>query len=65
MKPIILLACIVLAGCAADTTGTNYSLQLPSSTEFNWMPNPLQWQHNVMDCRSQPQCNSADLFTRW
>lgn len=65
MKPIIILACMMLAGCAADTTRTNYSLHLPPPTEFNWMPNPLQWQHNVRDCRSQPQCDPADLFSRW
>ena len=62
MKPIVILACIMLAGCTTiDTTSSNYT----PSAEFNWMPNPLQWQHNVRDCRSQPPCNPADLFYKF
>ena len=32
--------------------------------EFDWMPSPLQWENNIRNCRSQPQCNAADLFNR-
>jgi hypothetical protein len=55
MKKIILLLPL-LVSC----TGTN-SKEIP---EFDWMPNSLQWEHNIRNCRSQPQCNPADLFNR-
>ena len=32
--------------------------------EFDWMPSDLMWQNNIRNCRSQPQCNAADLFQR-
>ena len=32
--------------------------------EFDWMPSELMWQNNIRNCRSQPQCNAADLFQR-
>ena len=49
-----------LASCTGITE-TNSSRELP---EFDWMPNSLQWEHNIRNCRSQPQCNPADLFNR-
>jgi hypothetical protein len=64
MKPFALLACLMFVGCAADTTKIDYSLEFRPPSEFDWMPNPLQWEHNVMNCRSLPQCNPADLFYR-
>ena len=62
MKFIIISAGIMLAGCTSVNTS---SLEYNPPAEFNWMPNPLQWQHNVRDCRSQPQCNPADLFIKF
>lgn len=32
--------------------------------EFDWMPDDLLWQHNILNCRSQPQCDPASLFRR-
>jgi hypothetical protein len=34
------------------------------STQFDWMPSQLVWEHNIRTCRSQPVCNAADLFQR-
>lgn len=56
MKKLIMLG-LLLTGC-------NSSEVMQNLPEFDWMPNDLLWQHNVRDCRSQPQCNAADLFER-
>jgi hypothetical protein len=48
--PFILLSC-----------NTNETIR---DIEFDWMPEDVQWQHNIRECRSQPQCNPADLFNR-
>ena len=58
MKKIVLIS-LLMVSC----TGTNSkdSKEIP---EFDWMPNSLQWEHNIRNCRSQPQCNPADLFNR-
>lgn len=56
MKKLIILG-LLLTGC-------NSSEVMKNIPEFDWMPNDLLWQHNVRDCRSQPQCNAADLFDR-
>lgn len=56
MKKLIMLG-LLLTGC-------NSSEVIQNLPEFDWMPNDLLWQHNVRDCRSQPQCNAADLFQR-
>jgi len=32
--------------------------------DFDWMPSELMWENNIRNCRSQPQCNAADLFQR-
>ena len=41
------------------TTSSESIRELP---EFDWMPSSLQWENNIRNCRSQPQCNPADLF---
>ena len=56
MKKLIMLG-LLLTGC-------NSSEVMENLPEFDWMPNDLLWQHNVRECRSQPQCNAADLFQR-
>jgi hypothetical protein len=56
MKKLIILG-LLLTGC-------NSSEVMQNIPEFDWMPSDLLWQHNVRDCRSQPQCNAADLFDR-
>jgi len=56
MKRLLLLS-IILTGC-------NSSEFMRDAPEFDWMPSDLLWQHNIRECRSQPQCNAADLFDR-
>ena len=58
MKKLIMLG-LLLTGCNF-TQVDGYS----DPIEFNWMPSDLMWQHNIRNCRSQPQCNAADLFQR-
>ena len=53
----LLIASLFLTGC-------NTNQVWRTETTFDWMPNDLLWQHNIRDCRSQPQCNAADLFDR-
>ena len=52
-----LLPFVFLVGCSSSEVMEN----IP---EFDWMPNDLLWQHNIRNCRSQPQCDAADLFQR-
>ena len=56
MKKLILLG-ILLVGCSSNEV-------IRGVPEFDWMPSDLMWQNNVRNCRSQPQCNAADLFDR-
>ena len=56
MKRLLLLG-IILTGC----NSTTYTTPAP---QIDWMPDPVMWQNNIRDCRSQPQCNAADLFKR-
>lgn len=56
MKKLLLLG-IILTGC----NSTTYTTPGP---EFDWMPEPVIWQQNIRDCRSQDYCNAADLFKR-
>lgn len=58
MKKLIMLG-LLLTGCNF-TQVDRYS----DPIEFDWMPSDLMWQNNVRNCRSQPQCNAADLFQR-
>ena len=58
MKKLIILG-LLLTGCNL-TPVDRYS----DPIEFDWMPSDLQWQNNIRNCRSQPQCNAADLFNR-
>ena len=58
MKKLILLG-ILLGGCNV-TPADNHS----DPIEFDWMPSDLMWENNIRNCRSQPQCNAADLFDR-
>ena len=58
---------MLLVGCAVDTSSTESStrydfLSFKPAPQFDWMPPPLMWERNVRNCRSQPQCNAADLF---
>ena len=39
-------------------------LGVKQPNEFDWMPNDLQWQHNIINCRSLPHCDVAMLFQR-
>ena len=60
MKYLISIALLtVLTGCNL-TKPDIYS----DTMEFDWMPHPVVWEHNIRTCRSQPQCNAADLFER-
>lgn len=60
MKSIILLGLtMILTGCNITPTD-NYTKPL----EFDWAPDEVTWQMNIRNCRSQPQCNAADLFNR-
>lgn len=47
-------------------TGCNFTQvdRYSDPIEFDWMPSDLMWQNNIRNCRSQPQCNAADLFQR-
>lgn len=47
-------------------TGCNFTAvdRYSDPVEFDWMPSDLMWQNNIRNCRSQPQCNAADLFQR-
>lgn len=49
---------ITLAGC--NTVGVQHRQE----TQFDWMPHPIVWEHNIRTCRAQPVCNAADLFQR-
>lgn len=55
---LLVMISFLLAGC--NVPSDFYE----DRAEFDWMPTDLLWQHNVRDCRSQPQCNAADLFRR-
>lgn len=57
MKKIMFLS-MFLTGCIGQEHFYN------NEPEFDWMPSDLLWQRNIRDCRSQPQCNAADLFQR-
>lgn len=57
---LLVLTMISLVSCSSGVTPGTFK-ELP---QFDWMPNDLLWQHNLRDCRSQPQCNPADLFDR-
>ena len=57
-KYLILLFGLLLVGCV----GQEHPYY--GEPEFDWMPNSLQWEHNIRNCRSQPQCNASDLFNR-
>ena len=58
MKKLIMLG-LLLTGCNFTPVDIH-----SDPSEFDWMPSDLLWQHNIRDCRSQPQCNAADLFQR-
>lgn len=58
MKKIIAIS-LLLTGC--NVNPVDY---YNDPAEFDWMPSELMWQNNVRNCRSQPQCNAADLFRR-
>ena len=59
MKGLISIALLTtLAGC--NTAGVQYR----DTVEFDWMPHPVVWEHNIRTCRAQPTCNAADLFQR-
>lgn len=57
MKKLLAIS-LLLTGCNTPVDYYN------DPAEFDWMPSPLQWERNIRDCRSQPQCNAADLFDR-
>lgn len=59
MKKLLVIS-FLLTGCNNGIPVDYYE----DSVEFNWMPEPLLWERNIRDCRSQPQCNAADLFQR-
>lgn len=50
----------ILIGCS----NTPVDFYEEDGPVFDWMPHPLLWERNIRDCRSQPQCNAADLFMR-
>jgi len=58
MKKLLAIS-LLLTGCNFTPVDI-YS----DPAEFDWMPSPLQWERNIRNCRSQPQCNAADLFNR-
>jgi hypothetical protein len=53
----------ILLVCAL-TMCTTPVASIKEKIEFDWMPEPITWQNNIRNCRSQPQCNAADLFNR-
>lgn len=53
----IIMICILTVGCSS-------SQGVRPPNEFDWMPNDLQWQHNIINCRSLPHCDVAMLFQR-
>jgi len=55
----LLIASLFLSGCNFTPVDIH-----SDPIEFNWMPSDLMWQNNIRECRSQPQCNAADLFDR-
>jgi len=55
---IIPILSLVLFACSSSTT------ERKERPDFDWMPEPSQWEQNIRNCRSQPQCNPADLFNR-
>ena len=57
MKKIFVIS-LFLVGCKSNVP---FDYGAP---QFDWMPSDLAWERNVRDCRSQPQCNPADLFRR-
>lgn len=61
MKHLLWMAMLVSMSSCTVTPIDIYS----DSVDFDWMPDPLTWQRNIVDCRSQPQCNAADLFNRY
>ena len=66
MKLITLLLCLAMTSCVAVKKDEDYlSSVFQPKTQFDWMPNDLTWQNNVRNCRSQPQCNAADLFNKF
>ena len=56
---VLAMISLFMAGCAVDPYEDGLD-----GPYFDWMPNDLLWQHNIRECRSQPQCNAADLFQR-
>ena len=61
MKQILVLISALLAGC---TNPDVYFNDYENQPRFDWKPQPLQWERNVRDCRSQAQCDAANLFRR-
>lgn len=57
MKKLVFFT-VLFTGCTTSPYSYNRA-------EFDWMPDPIKWENNIRDCRSQPQCNAADLFNRF
>ena len=62
MKYLIHITSLTLLTTLAGCTGAQGTYK--SQSQFDWMPHPVVWEHNIRTCRSQPQCNAADLFQR-
>lgn len=56
-----LVLILLLTGCNSTSTFRFAT----SDSQFDYMPDPLTWDRNIRDCRSEPQCNAADLFNRF
>jgi hypothetical protein len=66
MKKYLLIVALAMTGCATSTEDESiWSFKFQPEQNFDWMPNELTWQNNVRNCRSQPQCNAADLFSKF
>lgn len=59
-EALLVMISFILIGCS----NTPVDFYEEDGPVFNWMPEPLLWERNIRDCRSQPQCNAADLFQR-
>ena len=60
MKGLILTLLLIQLTACNFTKADIYS----DTMEFDWMPHPVVWEHNIRTCRAQAQCNAADLFQR-
>jgi|21_taG_2_1085346.scaffolds.fasta_scaffold00415_37 hypothetical protein len=62
MKKLLLIVLVTLTSCS---TVEYRDLPIEVSFEFSNRVNQGLFQHNLRDCRVQPQCSVDQLFDRW